>query len=106
MKWNEISNLQDLEDLLKSKTVLPIFKHSNRCSISSMAKNRLERSDSMPFDEVYLVDVIKSRELSHYIADNFGVQHESPQMIVLKDKAVIYHGSHNGIDLSNLAVNL
>ncbi len=106
MKWNEISNPQDLEDLLKVHSVLPLFKHSSRCSISSMAKNRLERNDALPFEEVYLIDVIKNRELSNYIAEKFDVTHESPQMIVLKEGSVVYHGSHSGIDITTISATI
>ena len=45
MNWIEITNssqLSDVKDLSKAKPQL-IFKHSTRCSISSMAKSRLER---------------------------------------------------------------
>lgn len=76
-----------------------IIKHSNRCSISSMALNRLIESQA-DLDErahVILIDVVANRSNSLLIASQLGVEHESPQIILLKNKEVVYVASHMGI---------
>ena len=76
-----------------------LFKHSTRCSISSMAKGRLERSWSFPEKDVtpYYLDLIKYRAVSNEIADLFHVRHESPQLLLMKNGEVVFHTSHNDI---------
>jgi bacillithiol system protein YtxJ len=41
-----------------------------------------------------MIKVIENREVSNEVVSRFGVQHESPQLLVLKNKAVQRHGSH------------
>lgn len=77
-----------------------IFKHSTTCPISSMAKNRVDRAlsqDKLDL-EVYLVDLLRHRQVSNYIADELQVRHESPQLIVVEAGSVVYHASHLAID--------
>jgi len=78
-----------------------IFKHSTRCSISMMAKRRFEMDmDKLPADmPVYFLDLIKYRELSSQVAQDFQVHHESPQMLLIKDGECILDQSHGGISI-------
>ncbi len=44
-----------------------------------------------------LVDVLSQRPLSQAIAAQFGVRHESPQILIIEDGEVIWHASHRGV---------
>lgn len=104
--WNTISNEQELDDIIKSSIGKPkvIFKHSNQCGTSFFAKRNLEITDkdSLERVDIYLIDVIRQRALSRYFGDKVGVRHESPQLFVLKDGAVVWHGSHHQVNENNL----
>jgi len=78
-----------------------IFKHSTRCSISMMAKRRFEMDmDKLPADmPLYFLDLIKYRDLSALVAQDFHVHHESPQMLLIKDGDCILDQSHGGISV-------
>jgi len=78
---------------------IAIFKHSTRCSISTMAFSRLKKGWSHSKDELpfYYLDLLSCRPVSNEIEHLFGVKHESPQLIVIKDGKVIHHASHNNI---------
>lgn len=80
-----------------------IFKHSTRCSISSMAKDRLEREWNLENVEPWYLDLIAYRNISNAITSQLGVHHESPQAILLKDGIVVYDDSHNSISVSEIA---
>ena len=85
-------------DYNSDKTKL-FFKHSTRCSISSMAKNRLERSwnpgnKNIP---VYFLDLISFRQLSNEIAIKFDLIHESPQLLIIQKGELKLHASHSAI---------
>lgn len=104
MNWIEITTEQQLEQVKEHSRQQPvvIFKHSTRCSISSMAKNRLERektSDNIPF---YYLDLIRHRPISNKVAADFEVHHESPQILVIKNGECIYDDSHNGINMQDI----
>ena len=80
-----------------------IFKHSTRCSISSMAKSRLEREWNLENVELWYLDLIAYRNVSNAIASQLGVHHESPQAILLKDGIVVHDSSHNSISVKQLS---
>ena len=104
--WKQLSNESAIQDLLAESQENPvlIFKHSTRCSISSMALSRFEREwDSNKVVSLYYLDLLNYRELSNTIANELHVVHQSPQIIVLKRSEVIYQESHNGIDALEIA---
>lgn len=104
MNWIEITDeaqLTNVKDLSKAKPQL-IFKHSTRCSISSMAKSRLERATAPEGIDFYYLDLIKHRNLSQKVAETFDVSHESPQVLLIKNGACIYDESHSGISMDEI----
>lgn len=98
--WNKISANNELENILsasKQKTQV-IFKHSNRCATSFFARNSVETFSNEDEKAVfYLVDVIKDRPISLYIADKLGIRHESPQLFIIRNEEVVWHGSHQQV---------
>ncbi len=99
---NEEGQIQEMVDASNKKPQL-IFKHSTRCSISSMAKSRLEREWNLENVQPWYLDLIDYRNVSNAIASQLGVQHESPQAILLKVGKVVYVSSHSSISVSEIA---
>ena len=88
----KINNRETLDKLItdsKNKPVV-IFKHSNSCGISSKAYREMEKLD----DQVNLLEVQSCRDVSRELADLTGIQHETPQVIVLKDGKAVWNASH------------
>ena len=54
----------------------------------------------------YFLDLIAHRDISNAIADQFGVRHESPQLILIKDGKAVYNVSHSDIDAEELGNKL
>ena len=106
--WIEISDVSSLEKAVKQSSEsnlsgILLFKHSTRCPISAMAKMRLESGWDFPDDvPAYLIKVVEHRNVSNKLAEITGVQHESPQIIVLKDEKPVYHASHGAILVNQL----
>jgi bacillithiol system protein YtxJ len=107
MNWNKLEDISDIDkinNLSKEHKVL-LFKHSTRCSISSSALNRLERNwkdeDSEKLSPYYL-DLLKHRNVSNAIAELYAVEHQSPQVLVIKDGKCIYTETHYGISYEDL----
>ena len=102
--WTNIVSYNNLEDLMKLSYdhKLLLFKHSTRCSISSMAKNRIEVVNQSKIKNCFLLDLISYREISDKIESIFQVKHESPQVLIIKDGKCIQHLSHMEINWSNI----
>lgn len=105
--WKSLSSAAEFDALLQSSFAFLIFKHSSRCGISAMVKRRFQSSwEENPDNPVYLIDVIRDRELSQHIARTTGVQHESPQVIAVRDGHVAYEASHSGVSASQAKASL
>ncbi|PZX58380.1 bacillithiol system protein YtxJ [Algoriphagus ratkowskyi] len=107
MNWNkltEASQIQEIKALSEAKPVM-IFKHSTRCSISSMSLDRLLRKwKDVDNEKVtpYFLDLIASRDLSDLVAKEFRVAHESPQVLLIKNGQAVYNNSHYGIAYADI----
>ncbi len=104
MNWISLDTLPQLDQIKKESFNQPqvIFKHSTRCAISSMAKSRLERNQfprDIPF---YFLDLIKHRQISNQIEDEFMVDHESPQVLIIRNGECVYDESHSGINMDEI----
>jgi len=102
MNWFILSREEQLVDI-HTQSFEPgvkgivLFKHSTRCGISSMAKDRLERYGDLGVPAYYL-DLLQYRNISDAIAQKYGVEHQSPQVLIIKDGKCIYTASHYEID--------
>ena len=101
--WKMISSPEDLESAVKEsfeRKVL-IFKHSTRCFISKTVLASFERQVSASDKDVayYFLDLIAHRDLSNKIEEDFGVTHQSPQIIILENGKAIKNASHQSISL-------
>lgn len=102
--WKNISSEADLETAVKEsfgkKVVL--FKHSTRCFISKTVLKNFEREvqNSDKAVSFYFLDLLAHRNISNKIADDFEVEHQSPQMIVLENGKAVKDASHQSISLS------
>lgn len=106
INWNLLTSEEQLQELITESSEQPvmIYKHSTRCSISSMVLDRLERSWSNEGNPVkpYFLDLIALRNVSNAVAQTLQVYHESPQVILLKDGKVVYDASHMSISFSSI----
>ncbi|HTH56917.1 MAG TPA: bacillithiol system redox-active protein YtxJ [Cyclobacteriaceae bacterium] len=96
----EQAQIENIREESKKQPVL-IFKHSTRCSISRTALDRLERNWK-PEIKTYYLDLLSYRNISNQIAEYFGVEHESPQVLVVKDGKPVYVRSHLSIDVDEI----
>ena len=103
MNWVALTEEIQLDDIISisaSKPVL-IFKHSTSCGISRMALKNFERDfDLTETDiELYYLDLLSYRTLSNAVAAKFGIPHQSPQVLLIKNEEVIYDDSHYSITI-------
>jgi bacillithiol system protein YtxJ len=105
MNWEILTDVNQLGEIIFNSNEKPavIFKHSTRCSVSRMALKQFENEFDLQ-DKVtpYFLDLITYREISNEIANRFGVYHESPQILLIKDGQSVYDASHSDIDAGDL----
>lgn len=102
--WKVIHQLEDIDDIIRLSVLRPqvIFKHSTRCSISSVAKRRLEHAVPSADIDFHFLDIIALRNISNQVGKVFEVWHESPQVLLIADGECIYDESHMGINMDDI----
>ncbi len=101
MNWIELKSDTQIKEIIEKSQIRPqvIFKHSTRCSISSMAKGRLERGAAPKNADFYFLDLIAHRGISNKISSEFNVYHASPQILLIKNGECTYDESHSSISM-------
>jgi bacillithiol system protein YtxJ len=106
LNWLNLTDINQLNDLVESSVnqKVIIFKHSTRCSISIMVKDRFERNWPIELADqnVYYLDLLKFRDVSNAIANDLDVAHQSPQLLVIENKICTYFANHNEISSKEL----
>jgi len=104
--FKEITTIDDWQDTLSQSTKKPVivYKHSDTCHISAEAKKRIKDciADGTIKDSVYVVTIQTAKEVSDKIEYDTGLKHESPQLIIIKEKEVLYFANHydiNAVDI-------
>jgi len=106
MNWQKIDKPEILDEIKKvsEKNPVLIFKHSVTCGISATVLARLERhwKDEKTTILPYYLDLIRFRDISNQIVSVFGVRHESPQALLIRNGKCVFDASHYDIDFEEL----
>lgn len=101
LNWFTINSSDQLKELdrLSDDKLMVIFKHSTSCPISKMAFKRFQKEADFDTDkaDLFYVGVLDQRDISNAIASHYGVMHQSPQLIIIKNGDVVHHASHSAI---------
>lgn len=99
--WKNIITETDVDAIIEKSTERTqiIFKDSVTCGISAFAKERLQLGNHFLENKAdfHYLDLLQFRAVSNYIASTLNVIHQSPQIIVLKNKVVVYKAAHHTI---------
>ncbi|WP_138476421.1 bacillithiol system redox-active protein YtxJ [Dyadobacter bucti] len=104
MNWITVTSEEEVQGIYDSTDYSIIYKHSPRCMTSLMAYRQLKSEVSAVPNisvPIYIVDVISNRKESRVIADSFKVEHQSPQLLVVKNGECVYDSSHEDISLQD-----
>lgn len=96
--WKHLETEADFETALQESTRRPvvIFKHSTTCGISNHKFFDLQEEWTAAPEHIalYYLDLLAFRPISNLVAEKMRVIHQSPQILVIKDKGVVAHTSH------------
>lgn len=103
--WRRLTDMGQLNEIINESMVKPviIFKHSTRCGISRMTLKQFENEyDLDDLVTPYFLDLLENRDVSNEIAKRFGIEHQSPQLILIKSGKPVYDASHGDIFVDDL----
>ncbi len=111
MNWNSLTDEAQLATIREESHTNPvmIFKHSTRCSISSTSLARMQRSwngEEVGELKPYYLDLLAYRSLSGQVASEFGIPHQSPQVLLISKGECIYDASHFEISFTEITQQL
>src|ERR1700760_1554229 len=106
MNWITLQSETQLEEIKQKSANRPqvIFKHSTRYSTSALVKARLERAAQPESIDFYYLDLLSYRPVSNKIAETFNIDHESPQILLIRNGECVYDESHMGISMDDVVV--
>lgn len=89
-----ITSIEAWRELLENSKEQPflLFKYSKTC-LSSLSAIKVLRALETELPK-YIVIVQEDRLVSNTIEKDLGVKHESPQLLILKDKKGIWQATH------------
>lgn len=100
-EWNVLTEQQQVGEVMSASRDRPqlVYKHSHRCSICYLAKEEIEDSfDGIKEEaDMNFVNVVHARTVSNALAEQTGVRHESPQVLLIRNQEVVWHASHHSI---------
>lgn len=104
MQWQVLTTEEQLKDLVEKSHSKPqvIFKHSTRCSVSSVIKTRLEKGAAPVHIDFHYLDLLAYRSLSNKIAEDLDVYHESPQVLLVQNGDCVFDESHLVIRMQDI----
>ena len=100
LAWRPLTDIGQLNEIVTESTTKPvvIFKHSTRCGVSRMTLKQFENEyDLKDLVTLYFLDLLENRAVSNEVAQRFDIEHQSPQLILVKNGKATYNASHSDI---------
>ena len=90
-----VKDAGELDELFARSQDEPVllFKHDPVCPISARAHRQLQQMEA----PVPLVDVANNKDLAQDVTERTGVQHASPQVLVLRNGTAVWSASLHDI---------
>lgn len=104
MMDNHFTEIDDLESLDRFVANLNgsagvVFKHSNSCGVSSRAYAEMSKL-TLPIGIVVVQD---ARAVSDEVEKRWQVNHETPQVLIIKDGKALWNASHFQVKAEQVA---
>ncbi|MBN2730931.1 MAG: bacillithiol system redox-active protein YtxJ [Balneolaceae bacterium] len=96
--WNVVTDKDQVEKVLENshQKAQLVYKHSHTCGICHAAKEQIESvfTEIEKQADMNFINVKKSRPVSNAFAEQLGVRHESPQVLIINQGKCVWHKSH------------
>jgi len=99
----KVETIEQFNKLVEDNHKFILLKHSLTCPISQEAYDEFEQfCEANKDSKAFYLYVQEARPLSNYIAETYGVKHESPQALIFENNSVKWHASHFKITQKSL----
>ena len=90
--FKEIADVASLDEFLSNAngSAAVLFKHSNTCGVSARAYREMAHLNQ----PVGIVIVQHARPLSDEIEKRWGLPHETPQVLIVREGKLVWDASH------------
>ncbi len=107
VNWIPLEEDGQLEEIIQRSETVPqvVCKNSTTCGISGMVRRTFETQHASAEGkaDLYLLHIQHHRQLSSEVSGLFGIRHESPQLLIIKNGQVVHHASHGQISYTDLS---
>lgn len=104
--FKEITCSEELGQILDEscQRQIILFKHSTTCPTSSRAWREVQNFIKESSDEVLvgMIKVFESRPVSSQATEELGLKHQSPQVLFVRERQVLWHASHQEVTQAKL----
>lgn len=108
--FRPLATLDALDGAVRASHTQPVvlFKHSRTCGTSAIAHEEMEAllDDPHLTSDVFILYMQGDRPVSDAIAARFKVRHESPQVLIISNGTVAWHGSHWNVTAARVLAQL
>jgi bacillithiol system protein YtxJ len=99
MKFTALENETQLEAIKNAQGYQAVLKHNTTCPISKGVLASLQAGEEIEgLDALYVLDLLAHRPLSNTLAERYGVEHQSPQLLLIRNGKCVY--DQFGYDIS------
>lgn len=105
MQFIPLQNEEQLNRVSAAKEHQIILKHNTACTISNGVLERLQSEAETIgcIEAIHVLDLQAHRDLSNKVTGRFGVPHQSPQLLLIRNGKCTYHEWGVDITASNIA---
>jgi bacillithiol system protein YtxJ len=93
-----LHRIDEFDALLRASDRHPLvlFKHSHTCGVSAEALDELvEHLSRKQYDATYAIVTVQThRSVSNAVAQQLGVRHETPQVLLIRNGRVVWSATH------------
>ncbi|WP_425391739.1 monothiol bacilliredoxin BrxC family protein [Ekhidna sp.] len=110
LNWKSLNTIEEFDRLVENSRDKPalIFKHRPSSPESQHALDQLEREWSISPEnlDIYMVDVMKDKDIAEMVTDSAGVINEYPQVLLFADGVTMYDESREMISVKKIKLAL
>lgn len=110
LNWKSLSTIEEFNRLVERSKEKPalVFKHRPSSPESMLAMETLERDWTISPEnlDLYVIDVMKDKEVTEAVTDMAGVMNEYPQVLLFADGVTMYDESREMISVKKIKLAL
>lgn len=110
LNWKSLSTRQEFDKIVEDSREKPalIFKHRPSSSESTQALDQLEKDWTISPEnlDLYIIDVMKDKDVAEAVTDMAGVMNEYPQVLLFADGVTMYDESREMISVKKIKLAL